>query len=250
MISKRIIPLLLLHDGALVKTLNFKEFDYIGDPVNTIQIFNEFEVDELILVDILASKLFRKPNFKLIGEVADQCFMPFSYGGGITNLLQIERILKIGVEKVVINTQTLNSLKFIKKASYEFGSQCIIGSIDVKYDFSKKKYNIFKHGGLIKTDLDLVDWAIQLEENGVGELLISSIDRDGTWSGYDFNLINLIAENVSIPVIASGGSGSVDDINKLFQNTNCSAAGIGSLFVYQKKGMGVLINFPSKLKDE
>jgi imidazole glycerol-phosphate synthase subunit HisF len=247
MLQKRIIPCLLLREGAIVKTIKFNKFGYIGDPANTIRIFNELEVNELILVDILASRMDRKPDFKLIEEVASECFMPFTYGGGLDSVEDIKRILNIGVEKVVINTFAVQNPIFITEVAEIFGNQCIIGAIDVKKDLFGK-YTIVINDGIEKTRINPIDWAIELEKLGAGELLITSIDRDGSWEGYDTNLIRSITEKVSIPVIANGGAGHLSHITSVLTNGNCSAAAVGSFVVYQKKGMGVLVNFPDKNK--
>jgi cyclase len=242
-LNKRIIPCLLIREGSLIKTIRFKKFKYLGDPSNTIRIFNELEVDELILLDISASKASQKPNFKLIEEVANECFMPLTYGGGINSIDDIRKILKIGVEKVSLNDSALNNPEFITKASNFFGNQCIIGSIDVKKNlYGKNKVFVYKKNKIIQ--LDPIKWAVKLEKLGAGELIITSVDRDGTWEGYDQNLIKLITDQVSIPVVANGGAGSFSHINDVFNYANCSAAAVGSLVVYQKKDMGVLINYP------
>lgn len=245
MLQKRIIPILLLHNGSLVKTVKFKNFNYIGNPANTIRIFNELEVDEIILVDILASRKNSKPDFEVIKEVAEECFMPLTYGGGLKTMHDVKKLLSIGVEKVAINTFASESPEFISELASTFGNQCIIGSIDVRKDIFGRYYVTIKDGTK-KTKLDPLSWSKKLEELGAGELLVTSVDNDGTWGGYDETLIKSIADNVSIPVIGNGGAGSFNDVKKLFTQTNCSAAGVGSLVLYQKKGMGVLINFPEE----
>jgi imidazole glycerol-phosphate synthase subunit HisF len=242
-LQKRIIPCLLLRNGSLVKTVKFNKFGYVGDPVNTIRIFNELEVDELILVDILASKKGQKPDFKLIKEVASECFMPLTYGGGIDSVEDIKKILYIGVEKVSINTFAVQNPQFITEAAEIFGNQCIIGAIDVKKDFFGK-YFVVINDGREKTNLDPIEWAIEMEKIGAGELLITSIDCDGTWEGYDTDLIKSITDKVSIPVIANGGAGNLSHIRSVLTDGDCSAAAVGSFVVYQKKGMGILINSP------
>lgn len=246
MLQKRVIPCLLLRDGALVKTVNFKNFGYIGDPANTIRIFNELEVDELILLDIIASSSNQDPDYEIIEEVSSECFMPLTYGGGIKTVDQVKKILNIGVEKIAINTSAVNNTSLIKDLVKNFGSQCIIGSIDAKKNIFGN-YRVVTNDGNQNTNIDPIEWAMKLENLGVGELLLTSINNEGTWRGYDQNLVKNIVEKVSIPVIANGGAGSLEHISDLFRNTNCSAAGVGSLVVYQKKDMGVLINFPTQL---
>ncbi len=245
MLKTRVIPVLLLRDGALVKTVRFRKFNYIGDPCNTVRIFNELEVDELIFLDILASRMKGKPDFQLLSEIANECFMPLTYGGGISSTDDIKKILNIGLEKVAINSYAIENKSFISKAAAMFGSQCIVGSIDIKKTLFNK-YEVYITDGIQRTRLDPVEWAIELENLGAGELLVTSIDRDGTWKGYDIELIDSIATNVKIPVIANGGAGSIDHINDVVKRGRASAVGLGSMVVYQKKDMGVLVNFPDK----
>ena len=246
MLKKRIIPILLLRNGALVKTINFKNFNYIGDPVNTVRIFNEMEVDEIILLDIMASKSSSKPNYKLIEKISNECFMPLVYGGGISNLNQIKDILHIGIEKIVLNTNAIKKPYLIEDSAKTFGSQCILGSIDYKINTFSKKRIVYGLSGTQKTNLNPIQWATTLENLGVGELLVTSIDHEGKWIGYDEDLLKKISNQVSLPIIANGGASSISDINSILNNTSCSAAAAASLFVYQKKDMGVLINFPDK----
>ncbi|WP_072681726.1 AglZ/HisF2 family acetamidino modification protein [Arcobacter sp. LA11] len=245
MLRTRVIPCLLLKDKSLVKTVKFKEYNYIGDAVNTVRIFNELEVDELMFLDIFASKENRKINFKILQNIANECFMPLSYGGNISSLDDAKRVFEIGFEKVVINSNAYKNLKLIEEISNYFGVQSVVGSIDIKKTFFGGD-NIYSHHGKKKQKNDIVQWAKQLESAGTGELLITSIDNDGTWDGYDVNLIRSITSSVQVPVIANGGCGSLEHITDVVKNGNASACAVGSMVVYQKKGMGVLINFPSR----
>jgi cyclase len=249
MLKTRIIPCLLLKDGSLVKTINFKKYNYIGDPVNTVRIFNELEVDELMFLDILASKENREINFELLKEIANECFMPLSYGGNIKSLDDAKKIFEIGFEKIVINSNAFGNIKLIEEVAEYFGNQSIIGSIDIKKNFFEKD-KIFSHNGKIKEQENVINYVKKLENAGVGELLITSIDRDGTWKGYDIELIKKVTDSVQVPVIANGGAGSVDDIGEVVRETNASACAVGSLVVYQKKDMGVLVNFPDRKRLE
>lgn len=249
MLKTRVIPVLLLRDSALVKTVKFKKFSYIGDPCNTIRIFNELEVDELVLLDILASRRRSKPDYKLISEVANECFMPLSYGGGIRSIHDIKKILNIGLEKVVINSYAVECPHFITEAADKFGSQCIIGSMDVKKDFWGN-YRVYTYGGMKKTKLNPISWSTELEKLGAGELLITSIDREGTWEGYDIDLLKSITSKVNIPVISHGGAGNLNHLSEAINRGSVSAVALGSMVVFQKIGMGVLINFPSKSEIE
>jgi cyclase len=245
MLKTRVIPILLLRDGALVKTVRFRRFNYIGDPCNTVRIFNELEVEELIFLDILAARDGKAPDFQMLSDIANECFMPLSYGGGIRCIEEIKKILNIGLEKVAINSNAVENRKLISMSAERFGSQCIIGSIDVRENLLGK-YEVYIKDGTKRTRLDPVEWAMELADSGAGELLITSIDRDGTWKGYDVKLIRLISSSVNIPVIANGGAGNISHIAEAVNEGGASAVGLGSMVVYQKKDMGVLVNFPDR----
>ena len=202
-------------------------------------------MDELILLDILASQLKKEPDFELIKEVSEECFMPLTYGGGIRSVEHMRKILSIGVEKIAINTSAVTNPKLINEAANVFGSQCIIVSIDIKKNLFGD-YVVATNNGSNKTNLDPVKFAIDAEKLGAGELLITSIDNDGTWQGYDIDLTKSITDNVNIPVIANGGAGKINDIDLVLNYGNASAAGVGSYVVFQKQGYGVLINFPKE----
>lgn len=234
MLRARVIPCLLLKNESLVKTVKFKQYNYIGDPVNTVRIFNELEVDELIFLDIFASKENRDINFRMLKDIADECFMPLSYGGNIKSLDDAKRVLEIGFEKVVVNSNAFGNLGLLEDIAGYFGSQSIVASMDVKKTlFGKQK--IYSHHGLRLQNVDVVDWAKQLENAGAGELMVTSIDRDGGWMGYDTELIKKITDTVHIPVIANGGCGTIEHILDAVQNAKASACGVGSMVVYQKK---------------
>lgn len=245
MLRTRIIPCLQLIDQALVKTVQFGKYGYIGDPINTVRIFNELEVDELCFLDIRASIEKRSTNLKILAEIANECFMPLSYGGGITEAETAKKILSIGFEKIVINTAAFANPTLITQIAEHSGNQSVIGSLDVKKSLLGK-YQVFSHDGTIKTNLNPVEWAQQLESLGAGELLLTSMDRDGTWKGFDIELTRVISDAVSIPVIANGGAGSIDHIGQVVHEGRASAVALGSMVVYQAKGMGVLVNFPDK----
>lgn len=249
MLRVRIIPCLLLRGESLVKTVKFKRFNYIGDPANTCRIFNELEVDELCFLDITASQEKREPNFKLLSEIANECFMPLSYGGGISNVNMAERVFNLGFEKVILNTQALIKPTLITDIANVFGSQSVIVSIDVKKNFWGKRY-CWAKSGTVKYPYTPVEWAQEVEKRGAGEILLTSIDNEGTWSGLDIALIKSVADAVSIPVIAQGGAGTITHIEEAVKQGNASAVALGSMVVYQKKNMGVLVNFPDKTKLE
>jgi cyclase len=244
MVLKRVMPCLLFNGRGLVKTIKFKHPDYVGDPINAIKIYNEKEVDELILLDIQASRENRKPHFDKIKEYASECFMPFTYGGGVNDLEDFKRLFAIGVEKVAVNSLLLKQPQVVKKAVELFGAQAIVGVIDVKPVKGENKP--FNYTNLSITQ-NLSTYCNYLQnEIGVGELLLQNADREGTWQGYDHALIKSIVEQIQIPLIALGGAASPADIKKVLYETGASAAAIGSMAIYQKKDMGVLIRFPKR----
>ena len=247
MLQTRIIPCLLLKDDSLVKTVNFKKPAYIGDPANTARIFNELEVDELTLLDISATNNKKKPNFKILAELAKECFMPLAYGGGINDFEDAKKIFQIGIEKVIINSIAFSKPAFITELAEHFGNQAIVASIDVKKNMFGK-YQVFSNSGTKKQKVDPVDWAQELEQLGAGEILLTAIHQEGTWNGFDINIIEKISNAVNIPVIANGGASSIEDIEKAVKQGNASAVSLGSMVVYQNKGMGVLVNFPDTEK--
>ncbi len=244
MISARIIPVLLLKDGGLVKTIQFKNPTYVGDPINAVKIFNDKEVDELIFLDITASQNKRKPNTDFIKHIAEECFMPLCYGGGIHSLQDIENVLKVGVEKIAINTACLENSSFIKEAVIKFGGSTIVGVIDFKKNIFGK-YVVYEHTQKKSTKIHPLDLALKLESSGVGEILLNSVDKDGTMEGYDIMLIKSIAEKINVPIIGCGGAGNIDHIVDLIKETQISAAAAGSMFVFRGKHRAVLINYPN-----
>ncbi len=243
MFRPRIIPCLLLKELGLVKTIRFSNPTYIGDPINAVRIFNDFKADELVFLDIEASKKNKLIDLNFVKKVGQEAFMPFAVGGGIKNVKQIRSIFKCGTEKVVINTAAIENPYLISKASEIFGSQSIIASIDVKK--SKRGYEVYIYGGTKNTALNPILVAKKMENFGAGEILINSIEKDGTMEGYDLELIKLVSENVNIPVIACGGSGSLEDFVKATKS-GATAVAAGSLFVYSGRNRGILINYPDK----
>jgi imidazole glycerol-phosphate synthase subunit HisF len=249
MLRTRIIPCLQLIDQSLVKTVQFKKYNYIGDPINTVRIFNELEVDELCFLDIRATIEKRAPNFRILSEIANECFMPLSYGGGIRDTKTAQQILSIGFEKVVINSASFDKPSLITDIAKYSGNQSIICSIDVKKNMWGK-YIVYRNDGSLKTQIDPLEWAIEMENRGAGELLITSMNNDGTWNGFDLELTKKIAVAVSIPVIANGGAGKIEHVGEVVYKSLASAVALGSMVVYQQKDMGVLVNFPDKIKLE
>ena len=241
----RVIPALLLKGDGLVKTVRFQKPVYVGDPVNTVRIFNEKEVDEIVVLDIEASHTGSPPNFEKIEEIAGECFMPMGYGGGITTVDQIRKILFSGAEKVIINTSAQESPNLIREAAAEFGSQSIVVALDVSRNLFGR-YRVFTHGGRRSRRTDPVAAARQAVEAGAGEILLYSIDRDGTYQGFDTGLIRRVTDAVSVPVIACGGASSVDDFSAAVCEGGAAAVAAGSMFVFHGPHKAVLINFPDE----
>lgn len=244
MYQSRIIPCLLLRRNGLVKTRKFKDPVYIGDPVNAVRIFSDKEVDEIVVLDIDASKENRDPNYDLIEEIAGEAFMPMAYGGGVKNIHQIKRLIRSGVEKVVINTAALESFAVITQAANIFGSQAIVGAIDIRKTLLGK-YRIMSMSGSKESKIDFYEHIQNLINAGVGEIFINNIDRDGMMNGYDLPLIKSITDKVNIPVVASGGAGCVDDLVAGIKEGGASAVSAGSMFVFHGKHRAVLINYPA-----
>lgn len=239
------MPCLLFNGSGLVKTVQFKKPSYIGDPINSIKIFNEKEVDEIIFIDIMASKEKRKPMFEKLKDLTSEAFMPFTYGGGVSELEDFKTLFSIGVEKVAVNSLLFTNPNVVKKACELFGAQSVVGVMDVKKNFwkSPKVHNSI-HGDSKRSIEEYLHYL--QDEIGVGEILVQSVDLDGTWGGLDHDLIQQIARIAKIPIIALGGAKDTMDIEKALYESNAEAVAIGSMAVYQKKGMGVLINFPKR----
>lgn len=245
MFLKRIIPLLLLKDGSLVKTVSFHNADYIGDPCNTAKIFNELDADELIILDIGKSKRNLGPDFDLVTSLARECFMPLTYGGGISNVGHAKRLFRAGVEKVSINTCNFFDLNFAQTLALQFGSQALVASIDIKRDLLGRS-KVWNHTKGSFSKIDPVSHAKCLEDTGFGEILITSVDREGTWQGVDLEIAEKISSAVRIPCIINGGIGSFSDIDVALK-TKISAIAISSYFLYQKQHFGVLVNIPERV---
>jgi cyclase len=244
MYRPRVIPILLLKGKGLVKSVKFKDYKYIGDPINAVKIFNDLKADELVFLDILASKESRKISLDFVKNVGDEANMPFSVGGGIRTIQDIKDIINAGAEKVIINSYAVENPDFIKQASDIYGSSTIVVSIDVKKKMFGKNA-VYTYGGSKYNKLNPIEFAQLMEENGAGEIIINSIDQDGLMDGYDLKLINEIAINVTIPIVAAGGAGKIEDF-KLATQSYASAVAAGSMFVYHGPRRAVLINYPSR----
>lgn len=240
----RIIPVLLIDDRDLIKTINFKKPTYLGDPVNALKIFNRKGIDEMAVLDISASKKGIEPDFELLTDMASEAFMPLSYGGGIKTLDQVRKLLAIGYEKVVLNTSLVEDEQLVKDAVALAGSQSVVASIDAK--LVKGQYKCVICDGTKVIDMTPVELAKHAEELGVGEIFLNSIDRDGMMSGYDTKLINEVVEAVGIPVTACGGAGGIADLKDALQNGHAHAAAGGSMFVFYGRLKAVLITAPTE----
>jgi cyclase len=239
---KRVIPCLLLGGAGLVKTRQFGNMRYVGDPINAVRIFNEKEVDELIFLDISATIEGREPNLSRIKEIAEECFMPLGYGGGITTLAQAEAVIRIGVEKIIVNSRGIEDCSFITDLAREFGSQSVIGSVDVRRKLLGK-YEVYIHSGRINTRHDPVELVRKLTDAGAGEIMLTSIDREGTGRGYDVELVTRVCASVNVPVIANGGAGCIEDFAKALK-AGASAIAAGRMFVFHGPHDAVLITYP------
>jgi len=242
MLKHRVIPALLLHRDGLVKTRKFADPTYVGDPLNAIKIFNEKEVDELLLLDISATREGRGPDFDLIADFATECFMPFGYGGGVSTLEHAERLFRLGVEKVCLQTATRQDLGLVEQIASRYGSQAVVGSVDVKTDWKGTPQLYWAADRT--TDGDLKGHLDRLQSAGVGEIVLNSVDRDGMMSGMDLKLIRRVANDLKVPLVALGGVGELDHIRQAI-DAGASAVAAGSFFVFHGKHRAVLITYPA-----
>ena len=234
-----------MSERRLIKTVRFKKRIYLGDPINTVKIFNDKEVDELILLDIDATVQGREPDYDYLERVASQAFMPLGYGGGVTSAAQARRLLNLGIEKVAINAVAVTRPELITEAAEQAGSQSVVVSIDVARTW-RGKYDVRTHNGRRSTGLDPVEHAANVQRLGAGEILLNSVDRDGMMQGYDLDLIRQVSAAVSVPVVAGGGAGNVAHLAEAVTNGGASAVAAGSMFVFAGPHKAVLINFPSR----
>ena len=244
MFRPRVIPLLLLRGTGLVKTVKFDKYKYIGDPINAVRIFNDLEADELAFVDITATLEKRTVSIDLVKRIGDEAFMPFAVGGGITSVNDAGELLNSGAEKIIINTAAVANPGLIQEAANSFGNQSIVVSVDVRRN-SLNQYEMYTHSGKNKAKVNLIDHLKRMENQGAGEILITSIDSDGMMSGYDIDLIKHVSATVSIPVIACGGAGTLAHFKEGHLRGEASALAAGSMFVYHGPRRAVLINYPT-----
>ena len=242
MLKTRVIPVLLMKNRGLYKGIKYRNHKYVGDPINTVKIFNEKEVDELILLDIEASLKKKAIDFEYIKEVVSEAFMPIGYGGGIKSLEDAKNLFSIGVEKIVLNTYAVLNFDLVKSLVDKYGSQSVVFSLDVKKDFLGKR-KVYIKSGTEKTQYEPLEVALKMQELGVGEIILNDIDRDGTFEGYNTQMIELIAKNTLVPVIASGGAKDMSDFRKA-KEAGAHACGAGAMFVFHMPHRAVVISYP------
>ena len=247
MLLPRITPCLLIHKGGLVKTIGFKMPKYVGDPINAVKIFNEKEVDELIVLDIDSSVNNSELNYGLISKLAAECRMPLCYGGGIKTKEKAQKIISLGVEKIAISSAVVEKPSIVSLISRELGSQSVVVVLDVrkKTTLFNSSYEIFTHNATKSHSINLINFIKEIESYGAGEILINSIDNDGLMSGYDLILAKKIKNELNIPMTFLGGAGTLEDIKSLFNQCGILGAAVGSMFVFKGKYKAVLINYPS-----
>jgi len=247
MLRPRITPCLLVHQGGLIKTQRFKDPKYVGDPINAVKIFNEKESDELIVLDIDATRLGYGPNFDLISRISDECRMPLCYGGGVKTAKQAEKIICMGVEKVAISSVAIENPSIVSEFASAVGSQSVVAIIDVrkKNGIFNKGYEVCTHNATKVHRLNPLDLVLELQELGVGEIVINSIDLDGSMQGYDLELAKMLKKSLSVPMTMLGGAGSLDDLVSLFDTVGIVGGAAGSLFVFKGKYRAVLISYPT-----
>ena len=248
MLKIRVIPALLLRNGGLVKTVQFKDAKYVGDPINAVRIFNDKEVDELVFLDISATPAGRGPNFGLLSEIATEAFMPFAYGGGITTIEEVKRLFALGVEKVVLNTSAARTPQLVSEAASLAGSSSVVVSIDARKRWLGGWTVVTRCGGE-DTKRDPVEYAVEMEKLGAGEILVNAIDRDGTLSGYDLDLVGRVAKAVSVPVVALGGAATLAHFREAVDR-GAAAVSAGSMFVFHGRHRAVLISYPARAELE
>ena len=245
MLRPRIIPSLLVHDSGLVKTVNFKNPKYVGDPINAVRIFNEKEVDELAIFDIDATVLGKEPDYVLIEKLANQSRMPLCYGGGVKTVEQAQKIFGLGIEKIALSSAVMKNPNLITQIADRVGSQSVVVVMDIRKKLLGG-YEIYTHNGKKATGLNPITFAEKAQQLGAGEIVINSIDQDGLMKGFDLNLIDKITEKITIPVTVLGGAGSLEDIKKVIDRHGIIGVAAGSLFVFKGKYKAVLINYPIK----
>jgi imidazole glycerol-phosphate synthase subunit HisF len=245
MLRPRIIPCLLVRDKGLVKTVKFGDSKYVGDPINAVKIFNEKEVDELMVLDIDATTKGQEPDFQMIQHLAAECRMPLSYGGGVKTLEQAKTIVGLGVEKVALSSAVLKNPKLVAEIAEEIGNQSVVVVLDIKKKMFGARYEIWTHNAKVNTGKCPIEFSQELEKFGVGEIILNSIDNDGVMKGYDLTLVQKVREATTVPMSVLGGAGSLKDIGDLINQFGIIGAAAGSLFVFKGAYKAVLINYPN-----
>lgn len=244
MLRPRVIPCLLVHDKGLVKTVQFKDPKYVGDPINAVRIFNEKESDELMVIDIDATRENREPDYKMIEHLAAECRMPLCYGGGVKTAEQAQRIFSLGVEKIAISSAAIHTPDLVSEMADRVGSQSVVVVVDVKKKLLGG-YEMYTHNGKKSTGKNPFEFVAKMEALGAGEIVVNSIDQDGVMKGYDLVLIEKIRQSISLPLTVLGGAGSLQDIGNLINKYGIIGAAAGSLFVFKGVYKAVLINYPN-----
>ena len=248
MYRARVIPCLLLRGNGLVKTKKFKDAVYVGDPVNAMRIFSDKEADEIVVLDIDASRLGQEINYELVAEMAGEAFMPMAYGGGIKTIDQVRRLIRSGIEKVVINSAAVDSTAIISQAAEVYGRQAVVGAVDARRSLLGA-YKVVTRSATTEARVPLDDHVRALAAAGAGEILVNSVDRDGMMAGYDLDLIRRVAGLVDVPVVACGGAGTPEHLKAAVDEAGASAVAAGSMFVFHGKRRAVLINYPTEVGD-
>lgn len=250
MLKARIIPCLLVKNGGLVKTVEFAQPKYVGDPINAVRIFNEKEADELIVLDIDATVQGREPDYQMIKNLAAECRMPLCYGGGVKSVEHFKKIISLGVEKVAISAAAVSDPGLVSKAAKVVGNQSVVVILDAKKRRLSSKYEVYTHNGLKATGLLIAEYARKMETLGAGEIIVNAIHCDGVMAGYDYKLIEQVRATVSVPLTILGGAGSLGDVSNLIGRFGLIGAAAGSLFVLKGKYRAVLINYPTQAKKD
>jgi len=244
-VRPRVIPVVLLKDRYVVKTTAYRKPSYVGDPINTVKLFNEKGADELVMLDIAAGRTAASTDFRFVEEIVSEAFMPIAYGGGVRTAEEARRLLSLGVEKVVLNTALFDTPRVVEQVAGEQGAQAVVASIDVGQTRFMRRMTVLRDGGRRATNLDAVSWAVELERRGAGEILLTSVPREGSRRGYDLDLVRSIAEAVSVPVVAHGGAGSLQHLREVV-DAGASAAAAAGLFVFHGDRRAVLITYPGE----
>lgn len=244
MVRVRVIPSLLLRRRGLVKTTRFRDPRYVGDPINVVRIFNEKEVDELALSETVATRDGKSPDFELLEQIASEAFMPLSYGGAIRSVADARQLLRLGIEKVMVNTVAFDDPQIIARLAGDLGSQCVVASVDVRKSW-RGAYRVFSHAGRRPPESDPLRWIDRLVRLGAGEIVLNAVDRDGTMNGYDLDLLAQIRGRFDVPIIACGGASTVDDMKRALEAGGLTALGVGARFIYEGPHRAVLVSYLS-----